>query len=124
MAAYNGEPATASRAWEKLGQLELAANQARAAGELERAYNLLRQAGQPLPEELSIAVKFLRQAAQLTTKQRGLQPAERHALAEELTALLAVLTAGEGAKAAPAWTTSPWTIKGPSQFGECVRTRN
>ena len=95
VAAYNGEPAAASRAWEKLGQIELAASQARAAGELERAYHLLRQAGQPLPEELSIAVKFLRQAAQLTTKQRGLQPAERRALAEQLTALLAVLTAGE-----------------------------
>ena len=71
VAAYNGEPATASRAWEKLGQIELAASQARAAGELERAYHLLRQAGQPLPEELSIAVKFLRQAAQLMTKQRA-----------------------------------------------------
>ena len=29
VAAYNGEPAVASRAWEKLGQIELAASQAR-----------------------------------------------------------------------------------------------
>lgn len=94
VAAYNGEPAVASRAWEKLGQLELAAGQARAAGELERAHTLLRQAGQAPPEELAVAVKFLRQAAQLMTKQRGLQPAERRALAEQLAALLAVLAAG------------------------------
>ena len=40
----------------------------------------------------------MRQAAQLMTKQRGLQPAERRALAEQLAALLTVLTVDEAAE--------------------------
>ncbi|HAJ34342.1 MAG TPA: hypothetical protein DCL15_01435 [Chloroflexi bacterium] len=91
IAAYNGNPHDASLAWEKLGELELAIRQAREAGELERAYHLMRQAGQPIPDALSTAVKLVRQAAQLANKLQNLSKAERRALAEALHALLATL---------------------------------
>jgi hypothetical protein len=65
IAAYNEEPATASLAWEKLGQVELAITQARLAGDLERAFHLLRKTGAAIPEELSVAVKLARLAEQL-----------------------------------------------------------
>jgi hypothetical protein len=91
IAAYNGNPHDASLAWEKLGELELAIHQAREAGELERAYNLMRQAGQPIPDALSTAVKMLRQMEQLIHKQQSLSDGERRALAAHLTTLLAAL---------------------------------
>jgi hypothetical protein len=84
IAAYNGDPATASAAWEKLGEIELAVQQARVAGDLERAYSLSRRHNKPVPEELATAVKLLRQAAQLETKHRHLTPAEREAIVEHL----------------------------------------
>jgi hypothetical protein len=87
IAAYNGDPATASAAWEKLGQIELAVHQARVAGDLERAYNLLRRHNQQAPEELATAVKLLRQAAQLETKHHHLTPAERATIIEQLAQL-------------------------------------
>lgn len=93
IAAYNGNPHDASLAWEKLGEIDLAIHQAREAGDLERAYNLLRQAGQPIPDALSTAVKLVRQAAQLTSKQQHLQEGERRALAAQLRTLLAALEA-------------------------------
>ena len=98
IAAYNEEPATASLAWEKLGQMELAIAQARAAGDMERAFHLLRKTGAPIPEELSVAVKLARLAEQLRTKQDRLTPAERQHLADQLQALtgdLAVPAGGE-----------------------------
>lgn len=79
IAAYNGDAHDASLAWEKLGETELAIAQAREAGEMERAYNLLRRAGLAIPEELSTAVKLARQAAQMAAKQQGLRRAERRA---------------------------------------------
>src|SRR5690606_1023056 len=88
IAAYNGDAHDASLAWEKLGETELAIAQAREAGEMERAYNLLRQAGLAIPEELSTAVKLARQAAQMASKQQGLRRAERRALAGQLAELL------------------------------------
>ncbi len=91
IAAYNGDAHDASLAWEKLGETELAIAQAREAGELERAYNLLRRAGLPIPEELSTAVKLARQAAQMAAKQQGLRRAERRALAGQLADLLSKL---------------------------------
>lgn len=93
IAAYNGNPRDASLAWEKLGEIDLAINQAREAGDLERAYTLLRQAGQPIPDALSTAVKLVRQAAQLTRKQQHLREGERRALAAQLRSLLAALEA-------------------------------
>ena len=87
IAAYNGDALTASAAWEKLGQIDLAVQQARAGGDLERAYGLLRRHGRPVPEELATAVKLVRQAQQLGTKGRQLTPAEREALAAQLRAL-------------------------------------
>jgi hypothetical protein len=87
IAAYNGDPATASAAWEKLGQIELAVHQARVAGDLERAYGLLRRHNRQAPEELATAVKLLRQAAQLETKHLHLTPAERAAIVEQLAQL-------------------------------------
>ena len=92
-AAYNGDAAQASVAWEKLGQIELAAHQAREAGDLERAYNLLRRSNTVIPEELSIAVKLLRLVEQLRTKHSRLRPAERRLLAEHLDGLSSVLAA-------------------------------
>jgi len=91
IAAYNGDAHDASLAWEKLGEIDLAIAQAREAGEMERAYNLLRQASLPIPEELSTAVKLARQTAQMASKQHGLQLAERRALAAQLASLLATL---------------------------------
>lgn len=93
IAAYNGNPHDASLAWEKLGEMELAIHQAREAGELERAYNLMRQAGQPIPDALSTAVKMLRQMEQLLHKQQSLSEGERRALAGRLNNLLAALDA-------------------------------
>ncbi|MFO7632443.1 MAG: hypothetical protein R6W76_07890, partial [Caldilinea sp.] len=91
IAAYNGKPHDASIAWEKLGEIDLAIHQAREAGELERAYNLMRQAGRPIPDALSTAVKLLRQTAQLIHKQHSLSDGERRALATQLTELLTAL---------------------------------
>ncbi|MCB0188393.1 MAG: hypothetical protein KDE31_29185, partial [Caldilineaceae bacterium] len=50
VAAYNEIPATASVLWEELGEIELAIAAARTAGELERAYQLIRQTKTPIPE--------------------------------------------------------------------------
>lgn len=87
IAAYNGDPLTASGAWEKLGQIELAIQQARLGGDMERAYNLLRRHNRPVPEELATAVKLMRQAAQLETKHQHLTPAERATLLAHLAHL-------------------------------------
>jgi hypothetical protein len=95
IAAYNGDPATASAAWEKLGQIDLAVNQARAAGDLERAYTLLRKHSKPAPEELALAVKLLRQAAQLAAKHHHLTPAERETVIAQLEELAAQLRPNE-----------------------------
>jgi hypothetical protein len=95
IAAYNGDALTASRAWEKLGQTDLAIQQARLGGDLERAYNLLRRHNLPVPEELATAVKLLRQAAQLETKQRHLTPAERETIVAQLAQLSERLRSSE-----------------------------
>ena len=95
IAAYNGDPATASAAWEKLGQIDLAAAQARAAGDLERTYNLLRRHNKAVPEEVALAVKLLRQATQLAAKHHHLTPAEREAITTQLAALSEQLAASE-----------------------------
>lgn len=91
IAAYHDQPHDASIAWEKLGELELAIYQARKAGELERAYHLMRQARQTIPDALSTAVKLARQAEQLIHKSQELTEGERRALSERLTSLLAAL---------------------------------
>ncbi len=101
IAAYNGDPAVASVAWEKLGQVELAAQQARLAGDMERAYALLRRYNKPVPEDLATAVKLLRQAAQLEGKYRHLTPAERAAIVAQLTQLSERLQASEDAETGP-----------------------
>jgi hypothetical protein len=85
IAAYNETPAQASLLWEELGEMELAIAHARAAGDLERAYTLLRQAKLPIPEELAVTVKALRLLQQLEQKHQGLLPAERQTLLAELT---------------------------------------
>jgi hypothetical protein len=92
VAAYNGDPGTASLAWEELGEIELAVEQARLAGDLERAYALMRQGRLHIPEELATAVKALRLLQQVEQKQHGLTPAERRAILEELTRLHAQLS--------------------------------
>ncbi len=85
IAAYNETPAQASLLWEELGEMELAITNARAAGDLERAYALLRQTKSPIPEDLAVAVKTLRLLQQLTQKYQALLPAERQTLLAELT---------------------------------------
>jgi len=84
IAAYNEAPAQASLLWEELGEMELAVANAREAGELERAYTLLRQAKLLIPEELATAVKALRLLQQLEQKYQRLLPAERQTLLAEL----------------------------------------
>jgi hypothetical protein len=91
IAAYNGNPHDASIAWEKLGELDLAIHQAREAGELERAYTLLRRAGRPIPDVLSTAVKLMRQTEQIAHKRQSLTEGERSTLAVHLARLLAAL---------------------------------
>jgi hypothetical protein len=96
LAAYNGDPLTASAAWEKLGQMELAIQQARLGGDLERAYGLLRRQNLPVPEELATAVKLLRQATQLSGKYRHLTAAERETVSAQLEELSARLRGEDG----------------------------
>lgn len=91
IAAYHERPHDASIAWEKLGELELAVYQARKAGELERAYHLMRQTRQAIPDAFSTAVKLARQAEQLIHKSQELTEGERRTLVERLTHLIAAL---------------------------------
>ncbi len=93
IAAYHDNPHDASIAWEKLGELDLAIHQAREAGDLERAYHLMRQARQAIPDAFSTAVKIARQAEQLLHKRQELTAGERRALSERLTELLTALAA-------------------------------
>jgi hypothetical protein len=92
-AAYNETPAAASVLWEELGETELAIDAARAAGDLERAYQLIRQAKYPMPEELAVTVKAVRLLQQLQQKHHALYPAERQALLDLLETLAADLYA-------------------------------
>lgn len=92
LADYGGDPAAASTRWEQLGDMEQAIASARNAGDLERAYTLLRKANPShVPEAVSTAVKALRLLQQLQQKQYHLYPAERRALLEEIARLHAAL---------------------------------
>ena len=73
--------------WEELGETTLAIEAARTAGDLERAYQLLRQAKEPVPEGLAVSVKAVRLLQQLYQKHQGLYPAERTALRAALREL-------------------------------------
>jgi hypothetical protein len=95
LAAYNGDPASASLIWERLGEVEMAVESARVAGNLERAHHLLRANQRAIPEELATAVKAQRLVHQLQQKSRALRPAERRALAEELARLHHDLTSDD-----------------------------
>lgn len=92
IAAYNEAPAQASLLWEELGEIELAIANARASGDLERAYGLLRQAKLPIPEEVAVTVKALRLLQQLEQKHQGLLPAERQTLLAELNKVSSAVT--------------------------------
>lgn len=92
LAAYNETPAQASLLWEELGEMDLAITNARLAGDLERAYTLLRQAKLPIPEEVSVTVKALRLLQQLEQKHHGLLPAERQTLLAELHKVSSAVT--------------------------------
>lgn len=97
-AAYTGDPVESSLAWEQLGEISRAVEQARIAGDMERAYNLLRQnknAGD-IPEDLSTAVKAMRLLQQLEQKHHGLNHAERQTMLESLARLHTMLSAEEG----------------------------
>jgi hypothetical protein len=91
-AAYNGDPASASILWEQLGELDLAIEAAREAGDLERAGALLRSNHRTLPEDLATALRVLRLVGQLQHKHHTLREGERRTLAEELARLHAALT--------------------------------
>ena len=95
VAAFTGDPAEASLAWEQLGEIPLAVEQARVAGDVERAYNLLRQSKGDIPEELSTAVKALRLLQQLEQKHHGLSQAERKTILEALARLHTLLSVEE-----------------------------
>ncbi len=103
VAAYNETPAEASLLWEELGEIELAIEAARSAGDLERAYQLIRQAKTPMPEDLAVTVKTVRLLQQLQQKHHGLYPAERQALLDLLQELGAELTADPLTSDSEAW---------------------
>lgn len=86
-ATYNETPAEASLLWEELGETDLAIKAARTAGDLERAYQLLRQSKELMPEGLAVTVKAVRLLQQLNQKHQGLYPAERQALRNALREL-------------------------------------
>ncbi|MCX6045314.1 MAG: AAA family ATPase [Chloroflexi bacterium] len=96
--AYNDDAQGASLAWEQLGEMTMAADYAREAGEMERAYHLLRQTKAPIPEELAIAVKTMRLLQQLEQKYQGLHSEERRVLLEQLAALHTTLTTMDSAE--------------------------
>ena len=81
---YHGDSAQASVVWEELGEVELAAEQARNAGLIERAYDLLRRSKAHLPEALTLAAKSMRQLEQLAQNPTTLRPEERRALSTRL----------------------------------------
>lgn len=87
VAVYNGDAQLAAETWEQLGEPQVAAEFARDAGDLERAYRLLHQARLAIPEELATAVKAARLLQQLQHKHAGLRPAERRALLAKMAAL-------------------------------------
>jgi hypothetical protein len=95
LAGLHGDHAAASTAWESLGELPQAAAQARLAGDLERAYQLLRAAKLPMDEELATAVKFLRLLEQVEQKHGSLRPNERAALLARMAELKSQLEDGE-----------------------------
>jgi predicted ATPase len=90
---YNGDHAAASAAWEVLDELGQAARQAREAGEIERAYDLLRRAKEPIPEDLATAVHALRRLDKLVHKHDSLKLAEKRAIVEQIMRVQAALSA-------------------------------
>ncbi len=90
--AYNDDAQGASLAWEQLGEITMAADYAREAGDMERAYNLLRQSKTAIPEELAVAVKAMRLLQQLEQKHHALRNEERRVLLEQLAALHTLIT--------------------------------
>lgn len=91
---YHGKAEEASIAWEQLGEVEFAAEQARNAGLFEHAYDLLRRSKSQLPEALTLAAKSVRQLEQLAQNPKTLRPEERRALRERLEEIQNAL--GEG----------------------------
>ncbi|MCB9137767.1 MAG: AAA family ATPase [Caldilineaceae bacterium] len=87
LSGLHGGHAEASVAWEALDELPQAADQARLAGDPERAYQLLRTANLPIDEELATAVKFLRLLEQVEQKHGSLRPNERAALRRRMDEL-------------------------------------
>jgi hypothetical protein len=90
----DGDHVTASQAWEALDEPVRAAEEARLAGEMPRAYSLYRQAKHAVPEELAIAVKLIRLVEQLQQKHDHLRPQERLQLAAELQTLQDAIDGG------------------------------
>ena len=90
-AGVHGRHEAAADAWEALGEPAHAAEQARLAGDMERAFNLLRQAKLPVGEDLSTTIKFLRLLEQLEHKQYAYSPNEQAMLRTRLAALQATL---------------------------------
>jgi hypothetical protein len=93
VASYNGDAQAASLTWEKLGEFAVAAEYARTAGDLERAFRLFHLAKVDVPEALGTVVQTVRRLQQLQRKHTGLRPAERRALLDELDALRAAVAA-------------------------------
>ena len=91
---YNGEAEAASVAWEALNELSAAAKQARAAGQIERAYELLRRSDETIPDELAVSVKTVRLLDQLMQKHEKLTAREKETLHQKLTDVRAQLNVG------------------------------
>ena len=100
VAVYHGDTQGAAELWETLGDLKLAAEFARDAGDLERAFRLLHQTKSTIPEELATAVKAIRLLQQLERKHRGLRQAERETLLAALDTLRIAILAADAADSA------------------------
>ncbi len=87
----HGRHDESSLAWEALGDPLRAAEQARAAGDMERAYQLLRAANAPISEDLATTIKFLRLLEQIELKGYAYSDNERQMLRDRLERLRATL---------------------------------
>jgi hypothetical protein len=92
-AGVHGRHEESSLAWEEMGDLLRAAEQARAAGDMERAYQLLRTANAPISEDLATTIKFLRLLEQIELKGYDYTANEREMLRGRLEQLRSSLEA-------------------------------
>ncbi|MEM7535908.1 MAG: UvrD-helicase domain-containing protein [Chloroflexota bacterium] len=95
IATLNGDYAEAATLWDTMKEPEMAAEQARLGGDLEKAFSIYKQAKITPPELLSVSVRMLRLVDQVTGKHHNLLPSEREAILAKIDKLQAVLLEDE-----------------------------